>query len=374
MLIPVLVEPNYQNYIWAKQTLESILQEAAKRKYKAVPLQSDGYEELDYDAIFQGERRMLIVIGTSISWMPAALNFFNSRKIETVFISFDPSEVKLPTGMVRMDYVGAVDQLISYLENCGKSRIAMYGYNPNSSADQIKVRFYRSRLHSKGVQEEAIFENLADLKDCYRRFQTEIHRFDGVICANDVVACSLMSMLKEDGIRVPEDLYVTAFGNSLISERISPALTVATLDHHEMGRQAVHLFSYLVRMPSAASVSVRVRCKLIVRGSTAFEPDRSGEVSPVKPDSKLYGLNFYSDPEAEWLLRAECLLGAADETDLKLVDRLLQDIPLDELEKELYLTPSALQYRKKKLMNVSGCKTSEEFMKFLFFCRKRGVL
>ena len=374
MLIPVLVEPNYQNYIWAKQTLESILQEAAKRKYKAIPLKSEGYEKLDYDAIFQDERRMLIVIGTSISWMPAALDFFNSRKIETVFISFDPSEVKLPTGMVRMDYVGAVDHLMSYLESCGKQRIAMYGYNPNSSADQIKIRFYRSRLRARGISEEAIFENLADLKSCYQRFRPEIQRFDSVICANDVVACSLVSMLKEDGIRVPEDLYVTAFGNSLISERITPTLTVATLDHHEMGRQAVHLFSYLVRMPSAASVSVRVRCKLIVRGSTAFQPDTSGKISPVKPDNQFRGLNFYSDPEAEWLLRAECLLGTADETDLKLVDRLLQDIPLDELEKELYLTSSALQYRKKKLMNASDCKGSAEFLEFLSFCRKRGVL
>lgn len=377
MLIPVLTEPNFRSYLWAKQTMEGITQEATRRKYKLVTLDAESYETIDYDSLFGEERRMLIVIGTSISWMPKALAFFTARHIESIFISFDPAETSLPTGMVRMDYVGAIFHLLTYLStDCARKRIAMYGYNPNSSADNIKLRFFKR--WSAGADHPAtddIFYNLADLEACYSQFRQHAERYDAVICANDIVGVSLLSMLKRDGIRVPEDIYVTAFGDSKIAERVSPPLTIATLDHPEMGRQAVLLFSHICKMPSTASVSSRVRSKLIVRASTACIPNTTVDNMPSSDaDAFETSINFYSDPEAERLLLAETLLNACDATDMRLIDGLLEGTPLDSLEQELYLTTSALQYRKKRLMNVARCQHTSEFVAFLTFCRKKNVL
>ena len=377
MLIAVLTEPNFRSYLWARQTLAGITQEAARRKYRLVSLDADAYEEIDYDHLFGQERRMLIVIGTSISWMPKALDFFSSRNIESVFVSFDPAETTLPTGMVRMDYVGAIHHLLTYLtEGCGKKRIAMYGYNPNSSADQIKLRYFRRWCQQTGQPaEKAVFYNLADLNACYTRFRTCAADFDAAICANDIAAISLLSLLQRDGIRVPEDLYVSAFGDSRIAERTAPPLTVATLDHSELGRQAVQLFSYLCKTPTTASVSARIRSKLIVRQSTGCVPD-APFFSPQQKDADGFeaSINFYSDPEAERLLRAETLLNACDETDLLLLDGLIAGASLDSLEHTLYLTVSALQYRKKRLMKIVDCAGTDAFMDFLMFCRQRHVL
>ena len=61
MLIAVLTEPNFRSYLWARQTLAGITQEAARRKYRLVTLDADAYEEIDYDHLFGQERRMLIV-------------------------------------------------------------------------------------------------------------------------------------------------------------------------------------------------------------------------------------------------------------------------------------------------------------------------
>ena len=38
MRIPVLVEPDYRNSLWARQTLEGIAREAARKKYELVLL------------------------------------------------------------------------------------------------------------------------------------------------------------------------------------------------------------------------------------------------------------------------------------------------------------------------------------------------
>lgn len=377
MLIPILTEPNFRSYLWAKQTLEGITQEATRRKYKTVTLDAESYESIDYERLFGSERRMLIVIGTSVSWMPRALAFFSARSIDSVFVSFDPSEATLPTGMVRMDYVGATNHLLNYLTTCGRKRIAMYGYNPNSSADNIKLRFFKNwcRVHECSA-DESIFYNYADLEACYSLFRQRSECFDAVICVNDIVGVSMLSMLKRDGICVPEQLFVTAFGDSLIAERIAPALTIATLDHREMGRQAVLMFSYLCKLTSTASVSSRVKSKLIVRASTAMMPDvgddeafPAGEADALEPC-----INFYNDPEAERLLRAETVLSASDAIDLRLLYGMLEGRSMEKLEQELYLTTSALQYRKKRLMNVAGCLHTSAFIDFLTFCRYKGIL
>lgn len=377
LLIPVLTEPNFRCYFWAKQTMEGIAQEATRRKYKMVTLDTEAYETIDYDALFGSERRMLIVIGTSVSWMPKALAFFTARKIESIFISFDPAETSLPTGMVRMDYVGAISHLLTYLsEDCARDRIALYGYNPNSSADNIKLRFFRRwKAETNHPATEDVFYNLADLEACYNQFRQHAKRFNAVICANDIVGVSLLSMLRRDGIRVPEDLYVTAFGDSKISERVDPPLTIATLDHPEMGRQAVLLFSHLCKMPATASVSSRVRSKLIVRASTACVAESKADTLPTSDaDAFENAINFYSDPEAERLLRAETLLNACDATDMRLIGGMLHGASLDSMEQELYLTASALQYRKRRLMNVVGCQHTSEFIDFLAFCHRKHVV
>lgn len=334
MLIPVLTEPSFRSYLWAKQTMDGIMQEATKRKYKTVVLDADSYETIDYDVLFGTERRMLIVIGTSISWMPTALSFFTAKKIETIFISFDPAETALPTGMVRMDYVGAIAHLLSYLtKDCARRRIALYGYNPNSSADNIKLRFFNSwkRQFDEG-HEHDVFQNLADLEDCFQQFYPRVHQFDAVICANDIAAVSLLSYLSEHDIRIPEDLYIVAFGDSKISEHVKPSLTIATLDHPEMGRQAVLLFSHLCKMPATASVSSRVRSKLIIRATTAYTPDTTTDQLPIDNSNAFANaVDFYQDPEAEQLLRAEMLLDACDEADFTLLQSVLKGFSLDQL-------------------------------------------
>ena len=72
MRIPVLVEPDYRNSLWARQTLEGIAREAARKKYELVLLDAVQEESIDWDGLFGGERRLAVLMGTSMSWVPAA--------------------------------------------------------------------------------------------------------------------------------------------------------------------------------------------------------------------------------------------------------------------------------------------------------------
>lgn len=374
MIIPVLLEPNYHRSIWARQTLEGIEREAARKKYEVRMLGGDDYTRLDLPALLGEDERMIVILGTSISWVPAALNYFSDRGIASLLISFNPAESAAARGIVRMDYTAAMHTLLSYLTDCGHERAALYGFNPNSSADMIK-RDYFAQWNERYPHADAPneFMNLASLPKCYEEFKGHARRFDAVICANDIVAASLLTRLAADGIRVPEDIYLLSFGDSALARGVKPSLTSVSLEHEELGRRAVNLYAFLYRQEAATSVSMRIRGRMTVRESTAFAPLRRPEGAPSLTLSRGGDVNFYSDPEADRLMRVEALLNSCTETDRAFLSELAAGKSFEGMEERLFLSVSALRYRLKRIMAAAGCETRAEFNDFLGLCKTLGL-
>ncbi len=372
MQIPVLIEPNYTDSVWAAQTMEGLNQEANRKKYRVLMLDSVSYRKTDYTTLFKNQVPLVIILGPSMTWVPGALSFFSERSISCILICFDPAETYNLRGMVRMDYIGAMHNVMTYLKQCGRKRIALYGFNPTSSPDLLKRRYFELGHWSDSDPVPAAFPNLGSLEACYRSFASAVGQYDAAVCANDMVAVSLMSHLKRDGISVPEDIFLASFGDSMLAHAVSPTITSASLDHTEMGRQAAALYGYLSHRQGTASVSIRVRSTLHIGGSTSFLPYRS--VEPTLPSfAGPQNFNFYDDPEITTLTRLETLLGACDETDLKLLRGMLNRTPIRRLEEEAFITASALAYRKKRIQNLTGCQSMNELQEFLHNAVETGL-
>ena len=364
MQIFILFEPDYAPSIWAAQTLSGLQQECAHRKYELIQLDSARYRTLDYDAILPADNRMVIVAGTSVSWMPDALAFFTERQIAVIFISYEPPEPSPLRGLVRMDYQNGIRKLLTYLTACGRSRIALYGVNPNSSSDLIKCHCF-AREYADAA--DAVFYNRASLAECYRAFASRQESFDAVICTNDFAAVSLLNRLARDGVPVPERLFLAGFGNSVLLQSVRPTITSVSLDHVEMGRQAATLYAYLSKQPAGTTVSVRVRTHMIVGGSTAGLHPADADV-PLPTLRPVDRVDFFSDREAEAWQRVETILVASDEADRAFLAGLLAGKPYTALENELYLSASALRYRLKRMLVLSGCDSRDALLELLRFC------
>ena len=371
MLIPVMLESSYRHSIWARQTMDGLQREASRKKYTVVQLDADDYESIDPDDLFGSQQRLMIVIGTSISWMPKVLEHFTRKGVKCILISFNPAESTVAQGIVRMDHASGMRMILSYLQQCSRQRIALYGFNPNSSADMIKKECFDAWVSASGQGEAfSAFDNPASMEACYQAFRSQKDRFDAVICANDIVAASLLRRLKTDQVRVPEDLFLTSFGNSALSAYVCPSITSVTLEHEELGRQAVNLYAFLHKQEAATSVSVRIRCKLIVRASTAMIPFDETSALELPQSNYVSNINFYSDPEADRLMCAEMLLDSCDDIDLAFLKGMLAGLSTEALEERLFLSASALRYRLKRIMSIAGCKTRAEFQSFLQMCRE----
>ncbi len=373
MLVPALIET--EGSIWVRQTLDGLMKEAARRKYRFIQLDGNAYTALDYGALFGQERRLVIIAGASKAWMAQALRFFAEQGIDAVIINFDPQEPMMPLGEVRMDYDNAMHTLLTYLSECGRRNIACFGFNPNSSADMFKKRYFEwwSRLPGNDGRAE-VFLNYGSLETCYAQFRAA-EGFDAAICANDIVAVFLTKRLRDSGISVPEQMYVAAFGNSLLAQRVRPAITTASLDYYEMGRQAVILYAHLCRQRAAVSMSVRVHSRLMIRESTALTPMREGfPEHPIYDGGDAMNVDFYSDEDVMRLLLAEQMFHACDAVDEALLRGFLHGDTYEKQQEALYLTADALKYRKKRLMHWAKCETNAQFRAFLLFCREAGLI
>ena len=89
-----------------------------------------------------------------------------------------------------------------------------------------------------------------------------------VVCYNDEVAVGAIRALEAQGLRVPQDVSVTGFDNSLLAENFHGGLTTVAHPHEELGRAAARLLMRLIA-GEPVETAVVLQPELIVRGSTA---------------------------------------------------------------------------------------------------------
>lgn len=98
---------------------------------------------------------------------------------------------------------------------------------------------------------------------------------DGVVCYNDQTAVQVISMLKENGYRIPEDMSVTGYDNSLYARHGEVGLTTIAHPQEKLGEMAAELLLEKIRGVSEEESRIPrvIAAELIVRESTGPKKD-----------------------------------------------------------------------------------------------------
>src|SRR5690349_9326632 len=93
---------------------------------------------------------------------------------------------------------------------------------------------------------------------------------DGAFITNDFSAAVCMQTLKENGVRIPEDIAIVGFNNDAISKIVEPQLTTIHYPGSDMGEIAARsLINHLRGVSNIRSTqTIVVRSELIVRKSS----------------------------------------------------------------------------------------------------------
>jgi LacI family transcriptional regulator len=93
---------------------------------------------------------------------------------------------------------------------------------------------------------------------------------DGIFITNDFCAAVVMQVLKDAGIRIPQDIAIVGFNNDNIGKVISPKLTTINYPGFEMGQVAAHnLINHLKGLwDMGLTNTMIIKSELIVRESS----------------------------------------------------------------------------------------------------------
>jgi LacI family transcriptional regulator len=104
----------------------------------------------------------------------------------------------------------------------------------------------------------------------------QAHRPTALVGFNDKIAVGALRAARERGLRVPHDLSIAGFDDTTVSQITDPMLTTVRQPLAELGRMAVTMLIRMVQRHDLDARHVELATDLVVRGSTAAPPERSG--------------------------------------------------------------------------------------------------
>jgi LacI family transcriptional regulator len=98
-------------------------------------------------------------------------------------------------------------------------------------------------------------------------------KFTALFACNDFMAIGAMRRLREEGLRIPEDVSVVGFDDVDMAGVVTPGLTTVRQDMLEIGRQSARLLIEGLEAGTMSGVeSMTLPVQLIVRGTTGAVP------------------------------------------------------------------------------------------------------
>ena len=170
---------------------------------------------------------------------------------------------------VVCDDAHGVKQAVNYLVAQGREDI-YYFTDTKSASGLAKVDGFVEAMREHGLDEQNIIEVSRDLDggvEGIQQLMAEKRKVSAVICGEDLTAIGAMKALTAFGLKIPEDVGVIGYNNSILAETASPALTSVDNLAAAMARQAVEL---LVNRLQGKQVSHKIVLTptLVIREST----------------------------------------------------------------------------------------------------------
>lgn len=93
---------------------------------------------------------------------------------------------------------------------------------------------------------------------------------DAVYAAGDYAALGAYQVMKEEGIKVPEEIALVGFGNEPFTSLVSPSISSVNQNSAEIGKIAAERFLYRIENPEEEVTLTKhiLNAELIVRGSS----------------------------------------------------------------------------------------------------------
>ena len=201
------------------------------------------------------------------------IKLFTERQLPLVFFDRVVQEIDAHKIVVD-DYRGGFKATEHLIEQ-GGTKIAHIGGPLNVNIYQDRLSGYKDAMQKAGlpIDESMLIHNSltrSDGTNAIKKLMKNIIKPDAIFCANDTTALSVVIYLREQGIKVPDDMLIVGFSNEPFSEVVTPSISTIRQPGFEMGKKAADL---LIRQIKQKDKEIRhqtfvMPTELIIRESS----------------------------------------------------------------------------------------------------------
>ena len=177
----------------------------------------------------------------------------------------------------QFDYVGsnnreAMRELVDILIQQGFRKIGAVCYSKVSSGQERRAGFLDAMInYGLPVSADLLceVEDYDLLPDKLARILESDERPEVIVCFNDDIALEVMNIALSMGLRVPDDLAITGFGNRPFSYKLRPQLSTVDQQPEEIGKQAARLLLKRIKnKEDSKRETILIPGKMVLRQSS----------------------------------------------------------------------------------------------------------
>ena len=206
---------------------------------------------------------------------PALMKELSEANLPVVF--YDVGTAGRNISNIKVNYPKGIQKTVEYLHSLGHRRMGFVGHH--TELDPLldrKKSFIEAMKRCSGHVEygtAADRDGPAGGQQATRQLLETGLRPTAIIAVNDFMALGVLRELRENNLRVPQDVSVTGYDNIRLSEFAVPPLTTVNIPRAEIGHLAFNALVPEGDDVHAQGREFRITPELVIRESTA--PPRS---------------------------------------------------------------------------------------------------
>jgi LacI family transcriptional regulator len=240
-----LIVPHIESYFVASVVggIEKVLNENNYNLIISQSFETSEKEITNSNTMFHNRVDGLLVSVTGDSTQILHLQKFLEKNIPVVL--FDRASKEIDCIQIVIDNFNAAYQAVSHLIKQGCKNIVHIAGNQNSMVYYNRFKGYKQALLDNNLpfySENVLTIGLNTYSGA--KAAEEIlklgKKIDGVFAANDSSAIACMSVLKDGGIKIPQNICIVGFNNDPMTKYVEPKLTTIDYPGKTMGEMAAN--------------------------------------------------------------------------------------------------------------------------------------
>ena len=178
---------------------------------------------------------------------------------------------------VSVSHYNAGKRIARYLIDLGYEQIGYVGSASPESMSAIKFNGFMDYLTGAGLEPADVITshttaniNTNSIQKLIRRYiQKNGFHSDALFACDDVTACETIHALISCGYKIPDDVAVVGFDNSLLARKMNPSISSLAQPLGEIGKRAVELLIRRINKETEEIEELELRTRIITRESSS---------------------------------------------------------------------------------------------------------